>query len=149
MADEIRMHLKRIRLLYEADRKSDLTGVHLPGALDRKYPGAAKEWIWFWVFPSGQLSVDPRTNLVRRHHLSGDNVRKGIRKAAISARIPKRVTTHTLRHSFAIHLLEDGYDIRTIQQLLGHADLNTTMIYTHVARKNALGVQSPLDRPPA
>lgn len=89
--------------------------------------------------------MDPRSKLIRRHHISGDNLRKGIQKAAIAAGLTKRVTVHTLRHSFATHLLEDGYDIRTIQQLLGHVDLKTTMIYTHVAKKNVLGVRSPLD----
>lgn len=98
------------------------------------------------MFPSGKFSIDPRTHLVRRHHVSSDLIRKAIRRAALAAGLPKRVTTHTLRHSFATDLLETGYDIRTIQQLLGHAKLDTTMIYTHVAKKNALGVCSPLDR---
>ena len=145
LADTLKVHLKGTRRLYDNDRKADIAGVHLPGALDRKYPGASKEWVWYWVFPSHKLSMDPRNNLIRRHHISGDNLRKGIRKAAIAAGLSKRVTVHTLRHSFATHLLEEGYDIRTIQQLLGHVDLKTTMIYTHVAKKNVLGVRSPLD----
>jgi integron integrase len=143
---ELKNHLEQVRLIYEADRMADVAGVHLPGALDKKYLNASKQWIWFWVFPSDRLSVDPRTNSIRRHHVSPDLIQRAIKKAAEIAKIPKRVSTHTLRHSFATHLLEDGYDIRTIQMLLGHSDLQTTMIYTHVAKKNALGVRSPLDK---
>ena len=144
--DELKAHLEKIHRLYENDRKANIAGVHLPGALDKKYPKASKEWIWFWVFPSDRLSTDPRTNLVRRHHLSRDYIQKAIRRGAKKAKLSKKIGTHVLRHSFATHLLEDGYDIRTIQQLLGHADLQTTMIYTHVAKKNMLGVRSPLDK---
>ena len=139
-------HLEKVRRLYEKDRQANVAGVYLPGALARKYPNADKEWIWYWVFPSTRLSVDPRANVVRRHHLAGNNLQKAIKKA--SKGINNKVTVHTLRHSFATHLLEGGYDIRTIQQLLGHSSLQTTMIYTHVATKNQLGVVSPMDRGP-
>jgi integron integrase len=138
-------HLSKVRSIYEGDRKSDLAGVYLPGALSRKYPNADKEWIWYWVFPSATISVDPRANVVRRHHVSGNNLQKAIKKAAAANGIDKKISVHTLRHSFATHLLENGYDIRTIQLLLGHASLQTTMIYTHVAHKNFMGVRSPLD----
>ena len=142
---DLRNHLDRVRELYENDRQSKVAGVYLPGALARKYPNADKEWIWYWVFPSANLFVDPRANLVRRHHLSGSNLQKTIKKAVAAVGFNNRVTVHTLRHSFATHLLENGYDIRTIQILLGHVSLQTTMIYTHVAHKNFLGVRSPLD----
>jgi integron integrase len=148
VARELKSHLEQVGRIYEADRNADVAGVHLPGALEKKYPNASKQWVWFWVFPSDRLSADPRTNLIRRHHVSPDLIQRAIKKAAEAAQIPKRVSTHTLRHSFATHLLEDGYDIRTIQMLLGHSDLQTTMIYTHVAKKNVLGVRSPLDARP-
>jgi integron integrase len=138
-------HLAEVRKLYETDRQSNLAGVYLPGALSKKYPNAGKEWIWYWVFPSVNVSVDPRANIVRRHHLSGNNLQKAIKKAAAAKGVDNKITVHTLRHSFATHLLENGYDIRTIQLLLGHASLQTTMIYTHVAHKNFMGVRSPLD----
>ena len=141
----LREHLINVREIYDSDRRSNVAGVFLPGALARKYPNADKEWIWYWVFPSANLSVDPRTNVVRRHHLSGTYLQKAIKKAVADAGINNKVTVHTLRHSFATHLLENGYDIRTIQILLGHVSLQTTMIYTHVAHKNFLGVRSPLD----
>ena len=145
LKNSLRNHLERVRDLYEKDRKDDIDGVYLPDALGRKYINAGKEWIWQWVFPSKSLSVDPRTRKVRRHHVHHNTLQKQIKKAALDAGLTKRVTVHTLRHSFATHLLEKGYDIRTIQELLGHSSVQTTMIYTHVATKNKLGVKSPLD----
>jgi integron integrase len=143
--DELRAQLEAGRELYDEDRAADVAGVWLPDALARKYPNAGKEWAWFWVFPSQKLSVDPRSRMVRRHHVSANNLQKQFRRAVARAGIAKNATVHTLRHSFATHLLEKGYDIRSIQELLGHAHVQTTMIYTHVARKNVLGVRSPLD----
>ena len=145
---DLRAQLGSGHALYEKDRNDNIAGVSLPGALDKKYPNAPKEWIWFWVFPSSSLSIDPRARIVRRHHRDGSVLQKAIKRAAAKAGIAKQVSVHTLRHSFATHLLENGYDIRTIQQLLGHASLQTTMIYTHVAHKNCLGVRSPLDIEP-
>jgi integron integrase len=145
LKETLHEQFNKARKVYEKDRKNNAPGVQLPNALERKYPNAGKEWAWFWVFPSGTLSVDPLTKIVRRHHLYSDVLQKNIRHAGILAKIPKHITVHTLRHSFATHLLEKGYDIRTIQDLLGHKDLNTTMIYTHIMSKNKLGITSPLD----
>ena len=138
-------HLEKVRAVYKKDRKDDIADVGLPGALERKMPNAGKEWVWSWVFPSHKLSVDPITNTIRRHHVYSGNLQRQIRQAALAAKIPKRVTVHSLRHSFATHLLESGHDIRTIQDLLGHSNLQTTMIYTHVVNKNKMGIISPLD----
>jgi integron integrase len=139
-------HIDRVKQLYEIDRLNDVPGVALPYALERKYPKAGKEWIWQWLFPAGHLSKDPRTKIIRRHHIFPSTLQKHLKRAAVSAGIPKRVSVHILRHSFASHLLENGYDIRTIQDLLGHTSLKTTMIYTHVATKNKIGVHSPFDQ---
>jgi integron integrase len=141
----LRNHIESVRKIYLKDRENGLAGVQLSGALERKLPNAGKEWAWFWVFPSHKISVDPTTNIIRRHHIYAGNLQRQIKQAAIRAGIPKRITVHALRHSFATHLLEKGHDIRTIQELLGHADLRTTMIYTHVVSKNKLGIISPLD----
>lgn len=146
LKEDLANHLIEIRKLYDEDRKNEIAGVHLPDALARKYPKAPTEWIWYWFFPSDKLSVDPRGKIIRRHHASSSMFQKAINRGALAAGIEKKVTTHTLRHSFATHLLENGYDIRTIQQLLGHANIQTTQIYTHVAQKNRLGVKSPLDK---
>jgi len=146
LKDDLIEYIDSVRTIYEKDRKQGLNGVYLPGSLDKKYPNAGKEWAWFWLFPSKSLSVDPKTLVVRRHHLHPASLQRAFKKAVVQAGISKQVSVHTLRHSFATHLLESGYDIRTIQELLGHKNLQTTMIYTHVATKNILGVKSPLDR---
>ena len=145
LVEDLKRHLKQVRSVYDSDREYDSPGVMLPDALERKYPNAGKEWAWFWIFPSYKNSIDPKTRIVRRHHVHHSNLQKAIKAAGKRAGIPKRVTVHTLRHSFATHMLENGYDIRTIQDLLGHTDLRTTMIYTHVVSKNRHGVKSPLD----
>ena len=127
------------------DRRSAVAGVSLPQALVRKYPTAGKDWGWFWVFPSAKLSIDPHSGIVRRHHLYPTTLQKAFHQAVVRSGVVKPASLHTLRHSFATHLVEKGYDVRTVQELLGHADVSTTMIYTHVAKKNKLGVESPLD----
>lgn len=146
LKDDLIRHLGEIRSVYDQDRREKINGVWLPGALEKKYLNAGKEWGWFWLFPSKSLSIDPRSNIVRRHHVHPASLQKAFKVAVGKAGITKQASVHTLRHSFATHLLEQGYDIRTIQELLGHRNLQTTMIYTHIASKNILGVRSPLDK---
>jgi site-specific recombinase XerC len=139
-------HLARLKELHAADRKAGLPGVWLPEGLARKYPKAGERWNWQWVFPSRETSVDPVSKLRRRHHVIDTTFQNTIRWAAERAGFDKRVTPHVLRHSFATHLLEGGADIRTVQELLGHASVETTQIYTHVMQRPGLGVRSPLDQ---
>ena len=145
LTEPLRQQIARVKLLHERDVRNGYGKVYLPYALERKYQNAARDLIWQWVFPAGQLSTDPRSKEVRRHHTSEDSLQRAVKIAIRQAGIRKQASCHTLRHSFATHLLEDGYDIRTIQELLGHKDVQTTMIYTHVLNKGGKGVRSPLE----
>ena len=141
----LQTHLQEVKKQHEKDLKNGFGTVHMPNALARKYPNANRDWWWQYVFPASKLSVDPRSGVKQRHHFDGTAVQKAVKQAIREAGVNKHASCHTLRHSFATHLLEAGYDIRTVQELLGHEDLNTTMIYTHVLNRGGLGVRSPAD----
>jgi integron integrase len=145
VVESLRKHRRGLELVHEEDREREVPGVCLPDGLARKYPKAGEEWAWFWMWPDAALSVDPRSGVRRRHHVSDRQFQVVIKRAAQRARLNKRVTPHVLRHSFATHLLESGTDIRSVQELLGHKSVETTQIYTHVMKRPGVGVRSPLD----
>jgi integrase len=145
LQEPLRDQLRHARLSWEADRIAERPGVFMPNALQAKYPRAGQAWAWHWVFPSRRLARDPRSGLERRHHLFEDKFSRALKRAVVQAGLDKQVSAHTLRHSFATHLLQAGTDIRTVQELLGHSDVSTTMIYTHVVKLAGGGTVRPLD----
>ena len=146
LTESLKHQIANARAIWSQDLASDKAGVFMPHALDKKYPKAGAGWAWFWVFPQASHSTDPRSGVVRRHHIYDQTFQRDFKRAVQQAGIAKLATPHTLRHSFATHLLQSGYDIRSVQELLGHADVKTTMIYTHVLKVAGRGVISPLDR---
>jgi integron integrase len=145
LIEDLQFHLHIVKRTHQQDLEKGYGSVYLPFALERKYKNADRDWVWQYVFPSDRISSDPRSSIVRRHHLHESGLQKALKQAVPMAGITKRVSCHTFRHSFATHLLQNGYDIRTVQELLGHKDVKTTMIYTHVLNRGGKGVRSPLD----
>ncbi len=145
LLEPLRLHLNQVKAVHEKDLFDGYGTVYLPYALEKKYPNANREWAWQYAFPASACSTDPVTGVKQRHHLHETSLQKAVKHAAQLAGIDKPVSPHTFRHSFATHLLQNGYDIRTVQELLGHKDVKTTMIYTHVLQRGGLAVKSPLD----